>query len=96
MSAQTIDEVIARLDDLIKRARAEASRLGFFATLYRNVTLKVKEGIGSAGFDDGPRMERLDVTLRIAISPRWKIFAEGQLPVAAGESPFRLRPTGRH
>ena len=61
MSAQTIDEVIARLDDIIKGARAEANRLGFFATLYRNVTLKVKEGIGSGSFEDGPRMERFDV-----------------------------------
>ena len=62
MSAHTIDEVIARLDDIIQNARAERSRLGFFATLYRNVTLKVKQGIGSGFFEDGPRMERLDVT----------------------------------
>ncbi|MGI9165460.1 MAG: DUF5995 family protein [Pyrinomonadaceae bacterium] len=62
MPAQTIDEVIARLDDIIKRARADMSRLGFFATLYRNVTLKVKEGIGSGSFEDGPRMEQLDVS----------------------------------
>ena len=61
MSANTIDEVIARLDDIIQSARAERSRLGFFATLYRNVTLKVKQGIGSGFFEDGPRMERLDV-----------------------------------
>ena len=62
MSAQTIDEVIALLDGIIKRARAGGSRLGFFATLYRNVTLKVKEGIDSGGFEDGPRMQRLDVS----------------------------------
>jgi len=62
MSAHSIDEVIVRLDEVIARARRERSRLGFFATLYRNVTIKVKEGIRDGFFEDGPRMERLDVT----------------------------------
>jgi hypothetical protein len=61
MLAHTIDEVIAQLDDIIARARREDSRLGFFAALYRQVTIKVKEGIGSGRFEDGNRMERLDV-----------------------------------
>jgi hypothetical protein len=62
MPAESIDEVLAQLDEIIFRARQERSRLGFFATLYRNVTLKVKEGIASGRFDNGPRLERLDVT----------------------------------
>jgi hypothetical protein len=61
MPARNIDEVIVRLDEIIATARREESRLGFFAVLYRNVTLKVKEGINSGYFEDGPRMERLDV-----------------------------------
>jgi len=62
MIPQTIDEVIAELDRNILRARQEQSRLGFFATLYRNVTIKVKEGIAAGVFADGARMEQLDVT----------------------------------
>lgn len=62
MPPQTIDEVLAELDELISRAQRERNRLGFFATLYRNVTLKVKEGIAAGQFEDGARMERLDVT----------------------------------
>jgi hypothetical protein len=42
MTPQTIDEVIAQLDQIILRARHDRSRLGFFPTLYRNVTIKVK------------------------------------------------------
>jgi hypothetical protein len=61
MPAQNINEVIAELDYIIARTRRERSRLGFFATLYRNVTLKVKEGIAAGLFEDGARMERLDV-----------------------------------
>lgn len=62
MPAHSIDEVIVRLDEQIALARREQSRLGFFATLYRNVTLKVREGIHAGAFEDGERMERLDVT----------------------------------
>jgi hypothetical protein len=58
---RTIDDVIVELDDVIARARAERSRLGYFAVLYRDVTVKVKEGIGDGSFEDGARMERLDV-----------------------------------
>ncbi len=62
MTPQTIDEVIAELGQIILRARNERSRLGFFAALYRNVTIKVKEGIVADLFEDGARMEKLDVT----------------------------------
>lgn len=58
---RTIDEVIAQLDAIIARSIRDGSRLGYFAALYRKVTVKVKEGIAQGRFDDGPRMERLDV-----------------------------------
>lgn len=59
--AATIDEVVAQLDAAIDRARRENSRLGFFACLYRQVTVRVRDGIAAGRFQDGPRMERLDV-----------------------------------
>ena len=69
----TIDEVLLQLDQLIFTCRQENSRLGFFATLYRNVTIKIKEGIAAGIFDDGPRMERLDV----AFANRYLAAIEG-------------------
>lgn len=57
----TIDEVIEQLGSIIARSIREQSRLGYFAALYRKVTIKVKEGIAAGRFEDGPRMERLDV-----------------------------------
>ena len=62
MAPNTIDEVLTELDQVILRARNEKSRLGYFATLYRNVTLKVKQGIAAGFFEDGARMEKFDVT----------------------------------
>lgn len=61
MSAQTIDQVIQQLDDIVDWSLGHDSRLGYFAALYRKVTIKVKEGIKTGFFEDGPRMERLDV-----------------------------------
>lgn len=61
-SAKTIDEVIERLDEIIEQSRSKESRLGYFATLYRNVTIEVKRGIAQGRFENGPRMEQLDVT----------------------------------
>jgi len=61
MPPQTIDEVLLELDQIILRARTERDRLGYFATLYRNVTLKIKASIAAGLFEDGPRMEKLDV-----------------------------------
>ena len=59
--AESIDEVIARLDAIIHQAIIERDRLGFFAVLYRTVTVAVQAGIAAGRFDDGPRMERLDI-----------------------------------
>jgi hypothetical protein len=60
-AAGTIDEVLARLDEHVARSRREQSRLGYFAALYRGVTARVREGIAAGWFEDGGRMERLDV-----------------------------------
>jgi Family of unknown function (DUF5995) len=61
MSAKTIDQVIEQLDDIVDRTKRHKSRLGYFGALYRKVTLKVKAGISEGFFEDGGRMERLDV-----------------------------------
>jgi Family of unknown function (DUF5995) len=78
MSLQTIDEVLAELDKIIRWSRDEKSRLGYFATLYRNVTLKVKEGIAAGFFEDGARMEKLDVIFASRYLEALRAFRGGQ------------------
>jgi hypothetical protein len=58
--AHDIDGVVAELDRIIATAIAERSRIGLFAALYRQVTLRVRQGIASGFFEDGPRMAMLD------------------------------------
>jgi hypothetical protein len=76
----TISEVISRLDEIVETARRERSRLGFFAALYRNVTVKVKEGIEAGHFDDGPRMERFDVIFARRYLAAYEAFRRGERP----------------
>lgn len=61
MIPQTIDEIILRLEEIIQHAITTDNRAGFFAALYHKVTVRVKEGIALGEFQDGPRMEKLDV-----------------------------------
>ncbi len=58
----TIPDVLEALDTIIARALDEGSRVGYFAVLYRKVTARIAEGIARGVFDDGRRMERVDVT----------------------------------
>jgi len=57
----TIEEVIAILETIIIESEKNNDPLGYFAALYQNVTICVKEGIANNYFDDGSRMEHLDV-----------------------------------
>lgn len=61
LPAKTITEVISRLDEIIRLSIAKKSRAGYFACLYRKMTVAVKNGIDDGLFADGPRMEKLDV-----------------------------------
>lgn len=56
-----IDEVIAALGNIILESESNDDTSGYFAALYRKVTVRVKEGIANNDFEDGARMERLDV-----------------------------------
>jgi hypothetical protein len=57
----SIDDVLIRLDEIIVDTQKNGSRQGYFAVLYRRMTLAVKEGIINNQFSDGARMEKLDV-----------------------------------
>ncbi|HTE44547.1 MAG TPA: DUF5995 family protein [Gemmatimonadaceae bacterium] len=59
--ARSIDEVLSQLDAIIEQAIFDRDRRGYFAVLYRTVTAAVKQGIAAGRFEDGPRMERLDI-----------------------------------
>lgn len=57
----TIDGVIDALGAIVDDARLRGDRRGLFAALYRRTTIVVRDGIEAGRFDDGARMEELDV-----------------------------------
>jgi hypothetical protein len=61
MSGTTIQDIIDRLDQIILSAEKEDDPLGIFAQLYQQVTRQVAAGIQAGYFEEGARMERLDV-----------------------------------
>ena len=61
MLPTTIAEVLVRLTTIIEDSIKSNSRTGYFAALYYKVTFSVQQGILYKQFQDGPRMEELDV-----------------------------------
>lgn len=62
MLPTTIDGVINRLQEIIDESIASGSRLGYFAALYKRMTMAVQGGITAGRFQDAARMAALDVT----------------------------------
>jgi len=74
----TIDEVIAVLADIIQKSEQTNDPAGYFAALYQKVTIKVKEGIAAGSFEDGPRMEQLDVAFAKRYIEAYFSFKKGE------------------
>jgi len=86
--AQSIDEVVAALDDIIDRSIASSSRLGYFAALYRKVTVQVGRRAAEGFFADRSRMERLDVIFANRYLDAYAQFSRGDEPTGAWRYTF--------
>ena len=90
-SSQTIDDVIAQMDQVVERCIRERSRLGYFAVLYRNVTVRVRDAIAAGRFEDGPRMERFDIIFASRYLEAIERFWQNQQPSACWVMAFQAR-----
>ncbi len=59
--AKTIDAIIQQLEQLIDGCANAKDRIGFFASLYYKVTVRVRDAIQKGEFEDNVRMEQFDV-----------------------------------
>lgn len=78
LKASTIKEVIAHLDMIIAWSKQHQSRIGYFAVLYRRMTIAVEKGIIENSFDDAERMERLDVNFANRYLQAWEAYTTKQ------------------
>ncbi|HLJ27037.1 MAG TPA: DUF5995 family protein [Candidatus Angelobacter sp.] len=88
-SVETVEQVIQKLDEIINWAWTQKSRIGYFAALYRRVTRSVKEGIDEGKFQNGPLMEKLDVTFANRYLTAYEQFRSGQATTLSWRLAFR-------
>ena len=58
----TFDSVVSALDSVIEWSIDASCRLGYFAALYKRITIAVRTAVSNGAFQDGPRMERFDAS----------------------------------
>ena len=92
---QTVDGVLEALDAIIDRALEAGRRVGYFAALYRKVTAKVAEGIAAGFFDDGERMERLDVAFAGRYLSALNTYEQGGKPTRSWQLAFHAAASTR-
>ena len=86
----SIDKVIAILGNIILESENNKNPLGYFAALYQKVTIRVKEGIENNFFDDGPRMEKLDVVFANRYIDAYYSYQENEAIPASWNRAFGL------
>lgn len=92
---RTIGDVLDALDGVVARSLERSSRLGYFAAVYRSVTAKVAEGIARGVFEDGERMERLDVAFASRYLSALALHEKGRRPTRSWEVAFEAAASAR-
>jgi hypothetical protein len=78
IKANSISEVLCHLDNIIAWSKDNKSRIGYFASLYRKMTVAVQQGIINNSFHDGKRMEQLDVIFANRYLHAWEAYVGKQ------------------
>lgn len=95
MPAQTIDDVLRTLAAIVADTRARKDPLGYFAALYRQVTLTVKGAVAQGDFDDNPRMSRFDAQFANAYFTAYRQYRGGTRPSRCWQLAFDAAGSGR-
>jgi Family of unknown function (DUF5995) len=91
----TIDEVIEALDFIISYSEQNNDTPGYFAALYRKVTIKVKEAIAKNEFEDGARMEKLDIIFAGRYINAWHAWKNNEPVTASWQKAFDMSTSYR-
>lgn len=78
--ATTIQEVVDGLAGEVQRAKEQKDRVGYFASLYRQVTVAIQRDVAARAFDDNERMDHYDACFAnryFAALGGWRNSADG-------------------
>lgn len=92
----TINDVLIRMDQIVGECKAQQSRIGYFAILYRQVTKRVRDGILAGEFEDNPRMEVLDVFFAKRFIDAYELWKAGNNPTESWRLAFEASKNSGH
>lgn len=95
MIANTIDDVLTTLSAIVADNKHRRDTLGYFPALYRQVTLRVKDGIDQGLFDNGPRMSRFDAAFANAYFTAYTHYRHNQQTSRAWQFAFDCTASGQ-
>lgn len=84
----TIAEVIERLEQIVAACKAQQSPLGYFAAVYLTMTTAVRDAIQNGEFENGSRMEQMDVVFAKRYIEAYETWQAGQMPTQAWQRAF--------
>ena len=58
---RTLDEAVRGIDQVVDWAIRSESHIGYFAALYKRITLAIQQAVREGVFDDGDRIEQLGI-----------------------------------
>jgi hypothetical protein len=90
VAVETIDDVIHELSEIIEYCWQQNSRLGYFPAMYRKVTVRIKDGVKTGRFEDGERLERLDVAFAHRYIDAFHRYRRGESPTRSWAYAFEM------
>lgn len=75
---KTIEEILAKIDEIIIWSKENKSPAGYFACTYRIMTAQVLKGIQQKKFEDNTRMTTLDVAFASRYLDAWTHYSQGK------------------
>ncbi len=88
MPVSNFTDVIARLEQIIVWAKSNESPAGYFAALYYKMTLAVRDAVLRGEFENGSRMEQMDVAFARRYFEAFDAWQTGGAPTEAWKIAF--------
>jgi hypothetical protein len=86
----TIDDVIEALTEIIDDCWRRNSRMGYFPAMYRKVTKRIRAAVTAGHFEDGERVEKLDVAFARRYIEAYRLYRVGERPTGCWRYAFEM------
>ncbi len=95
MTVNNFADVIARLEQIIRWAKDNESPQGYFAALYYRMTLAVRDAVLRGEFENGSRMEQMDVVFARRYFDAFDTWQAGGTPTESWRIAFEATQEDR-